>query len=202
MLLPGALLAPIIHEWTKAAVSAGLGDRGARRYLARPWRLVEPVGFIFMLAFHVGWGQPVQTNALHYRDRRMGTVLTYTLPMVANIIAGLLALALWSVVSTPVVVGMHNAFGATTAAALVPLYIHVAVQQFALMNFNLAIFNLLPIAPMAGAKLLPLFVNPQTAFTLTRHEKQMQILLIFLLVFGVIQGLISPISSFLMRIWM
>jgi Zn-dependent protease len=204
LILPGALLAPILHEWVKARVSHALGDRTPMKngYLSgRPWRFVEPVGFIFMLAFGVGWGRPVPTNALHYRDRRMGVVLTYSLPIVANLLAGLGTMALWSVLTEPVLNAFVNTFGLMEGISWFGHLGH-GVHLFAQMNLNLAIFSLLPIAPMAGSKILPLFVNPHTAFTLTRYEKQAQMIMMLLLIFGIIQGLVMPISTALMRIWM
>jgi len=99
LMFPGAFFAPVIHEFTKARVSAALGDPTPKRHgflTYNPFKFFEPIGFIFMLAFRgVGWGQPVPTSPLHYKDRRKGVLLTYTVPMFVNLLVGLLALGIW-----------------------------------------------------------------------------------------------------------
>ncbi len=71
--IPGALLAPIIHEWVKAMCSARQGDPTpkAKGFLCgNPFKYFEPIGFFLMIMFGFGWGRPVPTSALYYKDRR------------------------------------------------------------------------------------------------------------------------------------
>ena len=227
LLLPGAFFAPVIHEWVKARVSAKLGDPTPKRNGFITWnpiKFFEPIGFFFMMYFQLGWGQPVTTSPFYYKDKRKGIALTYIAPMAANLLAGMLALTLLSIVRVP----LHNLaieFGAPAATAmalsltngtvawraLFPLiydapfwfYIVLGVNQavflFAEISIGLAIFNLVPIYPMGMSRLMNVFVSPETTMRMNHHEKMLQMLLCILLFFGILQPIIFPIRNAIMR---
>jgi len=205
---PAALLAPAIHEWTKARVSSALGDTLPKNngfITFNPFKFFEPIGFIFMMYFQVGWGQPVPTSPLYYKDRRKGIMLTYLTPIVANLFIGLFTAAIWSffvptlstwVITTSLENGipwLQNVF----------LWLRDIVLNFARFNVGLALFNLIPIHPMAGNKLIQLFVSPEACARINHFEKPMQILLFILLLFGVVNGLLVPVRESLLRmVWL
>ncbi|MCL2048416.1 MAG: site-2 protease family protein [Defluviitaleaceae bacterium] len=189
--LPGAFFAPVIHEFTKARVSAALGDPQPRKngfITFDPLRFFEPIGFILMLAYGVGWGQPVPTSPFYYKDKRKGIALTYITPIIANLFVGMAVIFLASVLRRIPLEIMQWGDG----------FLIYALTRFGRLNIRLAVFNLLPIHPLAMSKLLPLFVSPETTMTLNQHEKPMQLLMLFLLMFGVLDGIIEPITHIFM----
>ncbi|MCL2841126.1 MAG: site-2 protease family protein [Defluviitaleaceae bacterium] len=197
--LPGAFLAPMIHEWVKACTSAVLGDPSPRKagFLSwNPLKYFEPIGFLFMLAFGVGWGRPVPTSAFYYKDRRLGVILVHIMPIITNLFVGMLVMFLWSTF-------VDSLFGMVSGNDIPVLFMHVAhssIHHFAAMNIGLAIFSLIPMYPLAGSKLLPLFVSPNTVMQLNQREKPIQAIVIILLIFGVIPMLLNPIIDFFMRL--
>ena len=208
LLLPGAFLAPVIHEFAKARISMALGDitlknRGFRTW--NPLKFFEPIGFFLMMYFRVGWGQPVPVSPLYYKDRRKGIILTYTIPILINILIGLLVLAVWRLLRYDALVWastMQHAGGITWLPSAVVNF-DIAILFFAQCNIGLAIFNLIPIHPMAGSKLLPLFVSPETAMRMSHYEKPMQIILFIMLIFGVVQGAVVPVRDFIISlVWL
>ncbi|MCL2225623.1 MAG: site-2 protease family protein [Defluviitaleaceae bacterium] len=188
-LLPGAFFAPVIHEFVKARVSAKLGDLTPAKngfITWNPFRFFEPIGFFLMLFFQVGWGQPVTTSPFYYRDKRKGIILTYTAPMVANLLVGMVAIFLAN----------------NVLAGLVPWQANLVLLHFGTLNIRLAAFNLIPVFPMAANKLLHLFVSPETSMRLNHYEKPLQILLFLLLVFNVVEMVVGPISMIFIRaVW-
>ncbi|MCL1884967.1 MAG: site-2 protease family protein [Defluviitaleaceae bacterium] len=204
LLLPGAFFAPIIHEFVKARVSAALGDTTPKHngfITWNPFKYFEPIGFFMMLYFRVGWGQPVTTSPFYYKNKRMGIALTYATPIVANLFIGMLAVFLmgafsarlsewaWAVYSSgdnPWVIGFTRNFS-------------YVVNGFGMLNIRLAVFNLIPVFPMAMNKLLHLFVSPETSMRLNHYEKPLQILLFLMLVFGVVEMVVGPISQVFIR---
>jgi len=230
-LLPGAFFAPVIHEFVKARVSTALGDRQPAKngfITWNPFKFVEPIGFFMMLYFQVGWGRPVDTSPFYYRDKRKGIALTYTVPILANVAVGAVALILLGLVHTPLM-NWAAGFGAMAENAMlisldgrrglnwsvviehtqnVPPWFYLALAlnelavPFARANIGLAIFSLVPIFPMAANKLLHLFVSPETSVRLNHYEKPLQILMFLLLIFGVLQGIIFPIRETIIRMFM
>ncbi|MCL2216635.1 MAG: site-2 protease family protein [Defluviitaleaceae bacterium] len=197
LLLPGAFFAPIIHEWVKARVSATLGDpvpRNSGFLRWNPLKYFEPIGFFFMMMFHVGWGRPVPTSPLYYKDRRMGTILVHTAPILANLLVGMLAAFLWTAILRD---ALFARAGASEWGMRTLVYTNRAMHRFVQMNIGLAVFSLIPVFPMGGSKLLQLFVSPETSMRLNHYEKPMQIILILMLIFGMLQMLIFPIRDFI-----
>jgi len=194
-MLPAAILVPAIHEWVKAMVSAAQGDPAPRKHgylTANPFRYLEPIGFIFILFCGFGWGRPAPTTALHYRDRQRGVILTYTIPVLVNLLLGVVAvlgvriLAAGMVWPSFINLRHHITFYLFTDnwfLRLEPNYIvALLLAHFAILNINMAIFNLIPVFPLAANKLMLTFSNPDTIARLNHYEKPMQVILILLLV--------------------
>jgi Zn-dependent protease len=203
-LLPGAFLAPIIHEWVKAVTSTRLGDPTPRSrgfLTANPMKYFEPVGFVMMLFFGgFGWGQPVPTASLHYKNRRRGVLITYITPSVVNLLLGIIAIAVLSLLA-----GVSlNEFLAVRV-----LHIHrwgdvhwvtmLLLFSFAQCNVLLALFNLIPVQPLDASKILQLYAHPDTLVKLNHFEKPMQIVMILALVFGLVGFVFNPVWHFILQ---
>jgi len=208
-LLPGAFFAPMIHELTKAVTSTAQGDPTPRNrgfLTLNPFKFFEPIGFLMMLFFGgFGWGQPVPTAALHYKNRRQGVLITHLAPVAVNLLVGfaaIMALSLW--------------VGATQDASLDAfLFIRrlfilsaewdavmigkLVLFAFAQCNILLAFFNLLPVHPLAMSKIIQLYAKPDTLVKLNHYEKPMQIILILLLVFGAVAMIFTPVWNTILR---
>jgi hypothetical protein len=231
MLLPGAFFAPIIHEFVKARVSAALGDPTPEKngfITFNPFKFFEPIGFFMMLFFHVGWGQPAKTSHSFYRDKRKGIALTYTAPIVANLLVGVTTIWLFGILQNPLLewaagygVSAWTLMGLSVVTVIdipwelmslfvseSPLIVQIvffitrSLFVFGMMNIGLALFNLIPVYPLAANKLLLLYVSPETAMRLTHYEKPLQILLFMLLIFDVVARIIFPIQNAIAKLVM
>jgi Zn-dependent protease len=196
LMIPGAFFAPAIHEFVKARVSTALGDKTPRHngfVTWNPFKFFEPIGFIFMLIFRVGWGQPVTTSPFYYKDKRKGIALTYTAPIVANLFVGMLTYFLLSIFPSPPMTGIN------INDVDLMIWLLLMIQFFGQLNINLALFNLIPIYPLAMSKMIHIFVSPETSMKLNHYEKPLQILLVFLLLFGMHSRILFPIANLIIR---
>ena len=206
-LLPAAFLAPVIHEWVKALVSTALGDPTPKKqgYLtANPFRYFEPIGFIFILLYGFGWGRPVPTGALHYRDRKLGVILTYTVPVIVNLLLGIFSVAVVNLlvirIYGPLRYDMFVIFLHFHLWTLDPSHLAIILlSHFAFININLALFNLLPVYPLAANKLLVTFSNPENIARINHYEKIMQVGMVILLAFGFIPSVLLPFTHQIIR---
>jgi Zn-dependent protease len=211
--LPGAILAPAIHEYFKAVLSFRQKDPNPRlqgRLRLNPFTHFEPVGFFLLLFYGYGWGQPVNANPAYYRDRRKGIALVYGAPSLINILfaatAGC-ALAVARLAAAQLGTAILPVPYAFAAASLVdpitwiPLatsLLYQIVYHFARLSLSLALFNLIPVYPLDGARLLTLLISPSTAMKFSQNEKQLQMLLMVLLVFNGVNRIFDPIVSALL----
>ena len=94
--IPGILVATTVHEFVRALTSTVLGDnypKSQGQVTLNPVKHFEPIGFLMMLySGGFGWGKPVETSALYYKNRKRDTLLVAILPTVVNLILGLVFL--------------------------------------------------------------------------------------------------------------
>lgn len=182
--VPGILIATTAHEFTRAAVSSALGDnypKSQGRLTLNPAKHFEPIGFLLLLySGGFGWGKPVETSALYYKDRKRGTLLTAMLPSVVNLALGVIALWLY--------LGLFSQSGAYSAAAL----LLNGIYRF---NIGLAVYNILPVAPMDCVKVLSSLMPANTYFRFMQNEKLIQMAFLALLFFGLVTGLMDVLIS-------
>jgi Zn-dependent protease len=208
-MLPGAFFVPIIHNWAKAAMSASLGDPTPKDkgFLSgKPLKYFEIIGFVLMLMFGYGWGQPVPTSPLHYKDRRNGVLLTHLVPSAVSLLVGVIvaaSLGVLDVVLAPIV--FTEGTSPITVQTIRALF--TALYHFARLSVGMAFFALLPVHPLNGARILQLFLKPELIAKMNQYEKIFQVLLIILLALQFIPMLLNPLVEsivnirFVTRLW-
>jgi len=183
--LVALLVALTIHEFSHAAMADRLGDPTARlagRKTLNPFAHLDPIGTLMLLFFRVGWGKPVPIDDYNLQDSRRDTALISLAGPGSNLILAIFLAILMRLI------GLIGLIG--------PMII---------LNVSLGIFNLLPIHPLDGAKILLGFLDDEQAYKLEVFYRQFGlILLIFLLFpfFGTspIMAVIWPIINFIIRI--
>lgn len=181
--VPCVLFATTLHEFVRAVVSTLLGDKKPKnegKLTINPIKHFEPIGFILALTTGFGWGQPVQTNALFYKNRKMDTLITAIAPSVANFVAAVL----FSIVLR------------STGRDSIILYI--VLTNLIRFNVSLMIYNIIPITPMDGLKVLSAVMPSNSYFSYIQYEKIIQMLFLLLLFMGYTNVIFSPIIKIVM----
>ena len=149
-------------------------------------------------------------------------ILTYTIPVLVNLLLGIMAIVGVNILANRMVWPAHMVFPQHYSTfflfidnwflRLEPNYVvALLLAHFAFININIAIFNLIPVYPLAANKLLLTFSSPDTIAKLNHYEKPMQVILILLMAFsfggfgfggdGILQRLIFPITSRIISIF-
>lgn len=185
MSVPGILVATTIHEFTRAAVSSALGDtlpKNKGRLTLNPVKHFEPIGFLLLFySGGFGWGKPVETSALYYKNRKRDTLLVAVLPSLVNLFLGMIFLALYTYLS------FENA------------YVPMILNYLCYYNVGLAVYNILPVSPMDCVKLLSVAMPANKYFQYLQYEKMIQMFFLFLLFFGFFGGFFGGITNFLIN---
>ena len=176
--IPGIIVATTIHEFVRAALSTAFGDnypKSQGRLTLNPFKHFEPIGFLMMFyTGGFGWGKPVETSALYYKNRKRDTLLVAILPSVVNFLLGIAFLFISQV------------FGGS--GLLQMLFYYTAYY-----NIALALYQFLPVAPMDCVKVLSVVLPANQYFKYMQNEKLIQMLFLFLLFFGLITGFMNVI---------
>ena len=184
--LPAIIIAMGIHESVKAHVSTKLGDTTPKlrgRLTLNPLKHVEIIGLLLMLFFGYGWSQPTPVNPSMYRDYQKGVLATFMAPMLFNIVIGI-ALAL-----------VGQALNPFAGQAPILANLLVFIQLLARYCVALAIFNLIPVYPLDGARLLSLVLSPNARVKASHYEKVFLMILVILLFLGIVGQLLDPVVN-------
>lgn len=181
------LIAIPFHEASHALVSHWLGDdtavRAGRLSLS-PLRHFDPLGALCMLVDGVGWARPVGVNPRNYKNPKVGMAVSAAAGPLSNF---LLAWASMIVYKCIVYSGMGNR---------IPVLM-LFFYDMVVMNLSLAIFNLIPVPPFDGSRIVLLFLPQRLYFKAMRYERYIMIAVLFLVFFGLLNWPLSAAVNFM-----
>lgn len=173
-----ALLCITLHELSHGFVAWRLGDptaKNAGRLTLNPIRHLDVVGLLMMLVAKVGWAKPVPVDMRYFRHPKSGMAITALAGPVSNFILAYLALLVRAAVLP------FYMMSGTTA-----LYLAVDfTETLAILSTGLGIFNLIPVPPLDGSKVLEGILPDRVYYTILRYENLGMLLLMVVLFTGI-----------------
>lgn len=145
------------------------------------------MGALCLLLFHFGWAKPVMVDARYYKDHKMGMMLTALAGPVMNLIIAFISLML-----ALLLLKYQPEFALYTA---IGHYLWQVLVYTAIMSIGLGVFNMIPIPPLDGSKVLFAFLPHDQYFGYMKYEQYGMILLLLLLATGVIDMILSPVTT-------
>jgi Zn-dependent protease len=167
--LPVIVLSLSLHETAHGWVAYKLGDPTARnlgRLTLNPLKHLDPMGFLFMLLFGIGWAKPVPINTRNFKNPRVGMALSGIAGPISNLLLGLLGMIL-SVVT--MVICYLAGIDPDTNVWITVLLLFLDVLAF--MNVALAVFNLIPVPPFDGSRFAYVFLPTKWYFKVMQYER-------------------------------
>lgn len=186
VMIPPLLLALTAHEYAHAWTANKLGDPTARaqgRLTLNPLAHLDPVGTLALLFFRFGWAKPVPVNHLYFDHPRRDLMWVALAGPLTNL--GLAAV-------TALVLRMFG--GLTVGPGLFWLVSPVVLmlRWSVIYNVVLAIFNIIPIPPLDGGRVLSGLLPPRQAVTYSRLEPYGMVLLMLLILSGAVGIVMAP----------
>ena len=179
-----ALIALTVHEYCHGYAAYRLGDDTAKnfgRLTLNPLKHIDPYGAICMVLFHIGWAKPVPINARNFKNPKKDFAITAAAGPASNLILGFLSALLYLLVFA-LVKDMTFVSKNFTYHLINNLLTFIFV--FHSVNVGLGLFNLLPIPPFDGSRLLNVFLPPKTYFAIMKYERKIYFGVVIWLLLG------------------
>lgn len=172
----------VLHELAHGYVAYWMGDNTAKsmgRLSFNPIDHIDPLGAISLILFKFGWAKPVPINSYNFRNRHLGMFLVSIAGVTVNLILGLIFSFLYVKFSheNPVVSEI--------------------LSLFIVYNVYFAVFNLIPVPPLDGSKVITAFFPGKFLDCMAKYEKYTYFILLILIFSGVLGKVLTPITSFI-----
>lgn len=186
-----SLLCITLHELSHGFAAHRLGDdtaKNAGRLTLNPIKHIDVIGLLMMVTVHVGWAKPVPIDMRNFRRPKRDMAITALAGPLANFVLSLAALAVGRV------------FLALVQVDTVPrLLFLLALMYIAVLSAGLGAFNLIPIPPLDGSKLLLSFLPDRICYTVLRYERYIGLAMLVLVWLGALDGVLDTLMGGILR---
>ncbi len=194
--IPAVLFAITIHEYFHGLAAYFLGDDTAKRagrLTLNPLKHLDPFGTLALIIFHFGWARPVPVNFWKLKHLRRDMVIVSLAGPASNLIAGLVTEFIYLRSGLFLYARYAPLFSFPTIISNPYLsYLSDTVALFILINYVLFIFNLIPIPPLDGSKVLDAFLPNKYMNWILKYEIYGTIILLVLILFGIVNVILGP----------
>ena len=181
------------HEFAHAFVATKLGDRTARyqgRLTLNPLSHIDYFGALCIILFGFGWARPVPVNPAAFKKPKRDMALTALAGPAMNLILAFLGCFFAYALNY---INLHN-------NSMVLVYIIMFLSAFISLNIGLAVFNLIPIPPLDGWKVLGALLPARIYWKIMAYERYISFAVILLICTGALSLPLSIISNFFYNI--
>lgn len=182
-----ALLCITLHEISHGYTACLLGDDTAKlrgRLSLNPIRHLDWMGLLMMVVFHFGWAKPVPINMYKFKNPKRDMAITAIAGPLSNVLITIIVLVIYGLLYIPL---CRNAIGN---------YVLRTLFLTAYMSLGLAIFNIIPVPPLDGSKVLFSVISDRAYYNLMRYERYGSLIMIALIASGTLGRPLSNAITF------
>lgn len=177
-----------LHELAHGWVAYKLGDRTAKysgRLTLNPLAHIDPMGALSILLFGIGWAKPVPVDSRNFKNPKAGMAITAAAGPLSNLLAATVGALLWYAVN------FAMGFPLSGVGYLITQFLGFYIT----INISLAIFNLIPVPPFDGFRIVSLFLSNRFLYKISQYERYGMMLVFLLLLTGVLNAPLQFLNS-------
>lgn len=188
--IPGVLIAITFHEYAHAYAAYKLGDDTAKvqgRLSLNPLKHMNPIGIIMLLFLGFGWGKPVQVDSRNF-NRNISVSKAEAIVSIAGPLANFILAILFSIITVLIIkFDLLAVFSVRVALTILTI-----LQSIIAINIGLGLFNLIPLPPLDGSKVLMHFLPYKARTWFINNEQIFYIIFLLIWITGIAGAIISP----------
>lgn len=191
--IPGVLIAITFHEFAHGYAAYKLGDNTAKnegRLTLNPLDHLDPIGSIMLLFAGFGWGKPVHVNPNNY-TRRMSMDKAEAIVSIAGPAMNIVLAFIFTLVYLATIKYAGTAFLSSSVGKVIITMIYSIVS----INIGLGVFNLIPLPPLDGSKVIKPFLSTKAKMWFENNEQIFYIVFVILWITPIAGYIISPVIS-------
>ena len=188
--IPAVVIAITFHEYAHAYSAYKLGDDTAKlqgRLTLNPLKHIDPIGIITLIFFKFGWGKPVQVDYRNF-NRNISASKAEAIVSIAGPLMNLFLAILFSIIT--VVIIKFNVISMLSARAIDTIMI--ILTRIVWVNIGLGIFNLIPLPPLDGAKVLNHILPYNARIWFNKNEQIFYIIFLVIWLTRIAGNIIAP----------
>ena len=196
--LPAVLIAITFHEYAHAFVADKLGDDTPRiqgRLTLNPFAHLDPIGAVLLVFVHFGWGKPVEINPRNF-SRKISMSAGEAIVSLAGPLMNFILAIVFTIISCILVKFASSFILFNQIGAIIYTLIKICIS----INIGLGVFNLIPLPPLDGSKILMHFLPYNAKNWMIRNQNIFYIVFLLIWITGLAGVIISPVIDFIYNI--
>ena len=189
--IPVIILALCVHESAHGFAAKWMGDPTAYnlgRITLNPVKHLDPVGAVLMFLFGFGWAKPVPINTRYFRNPKRGMALSALAGPLSNVLSSYVFYVAFVLMS-------KYAYARTETAATVLSAVLLLFYVGYLLNLSLAVFNLIPVPPLDGSRILFSVLPTKAYFQVMKYERFIYMGVIILVMTGMLDAPLAAVRA-------
>ena len=179
-----------LHEYAHGWAAGKLGDKTAKysgRLSMNPLDHVDPLGALGILLFGFGWAKPVPVDPRNFKNPKSGMAITAIAGPISNLLAAFVGAVLLRLL--------------ILISGILPISIFVGAATFfryyIMINIGIAVFNLIPLPPLDGSKILEAFLPDRIIYKYAQYQGIISLVLLALILLGVLSVPLSYLQYYI-----
>lgn len=187
--IPAVFIGLSFHEFAHGLAAYYMGDNTAKdngRLTIDPAAHIDPIGLLMLMVFRFGWAKPVPINPANFKDRKKGIILVSLAGPMINFVLATIALFIYGFVNSRFHI-QNEIFD----KIIINIYF---------INIGLGVFNLIPIPPLDGSKILAGLLPERIEYKFYKYEQYSYIILLILIFTRFIDYILSPMFFYAQKV--